>query len=212
MIYASVDATSPVQQGDIFRDIPWVDFSLQEMAILDEAAPTGLTSTSWSQLLQEESDAFAAVLPVKRVSGIVITQTCDAARGTHVCLSRILPYVGVVGQGTPVSALKWANLISRQSRDSLRHFYLPQDDSMGFRVRMAVDFRLVLPVKRVELEGMRGQRVGRLNELAYEHFRETLAQFFRRYPYNEWYPFTKAEFEAYVESRGEHAKPYPWQE
>jgi hypothetical protein len=77
---------------------------------------------------------------------------------------------------------------------------------------MAVDFRIVLPVKRQELERLKDLRIARLNHIACEHFRETLGQFFRRYAYNEWYPLTKEEFRCYAQDRDEPVAPYPWQE
>ena len=57
---------------------------------------------------------------------------------------------------------------------------------------------------------MRELRVGRLKDMANEHFREKLASFFRRYAYNAWYPLTKEEFEAY-EKENPGTEPYNWQ-
>ena len=53
--------------------------------------------------------------------------------------------------------------------------------------------------------------MARLNDLADEHFRERLAEYFRRYPYDEWYPLDKAELEEYRRSKPEPIQPYPWQ-
>jgi len=59
---------------------------------------------------------------------------------------------------------------------------------------------------------MRGRfRVGRLNEVASEHFRERIGGFFRRYAYDEWYPLDKAEFEAYRKEKPEPVEPFDWQ-
>ena len=37
-----------------------------------------------------------------------------------------------------------------------------------------------------------------------------LSDYFRRYPYDEWYPFDKAEFAAYLEVNP-GTPPFPWQ-
>lgn len=212
MIYDLVEANAPVQQGDIFRDIPRIDFSLHQMSIVD-VDDYYTRVLSWRDLLEEQPEAINVVLPIKRVRAIVITQNCDAARGEFLSLCQIKIYLPAIGQKQePKVPLKWAKLISRKSRENLRYFYLPADEGIGLNDRMVVDFRMVLAVKRPELQNMKDLRIGRLNNVAYEHFRETLAQFFRRYPYNEWYPFTKEEFRAYADTCPEPVEPYPWQE
>ena len=102
-------------------------------------------------------------------------------------------------------------LLTKHTQTNLRLFYLPADQSVGFRDRMAADFRDIMRVPRRDLEGMRDFRVGRLNETATEHLRETLAQFFRRYPYDEWYCLSKEEFQAYAEGSPELIEPYEYQ-
>jgi hypothetical protein len=55
--------------------------------------------------------------------------------------------------------------------------------------------------------------MGRLKDMADEHFREKIAQYFRRYPYNEWYPLSQEEYKHYTindETRSD-SPPYPWQ-
>ena len=63
---------------------------------------------------------------------------------------------------------------------------------------MAVDFRSVFSLDREDLTRFEAHRVGRLNPVATEHFREKLAEFFRRYPYDPWYPLSREEFEIYL--------------
>jgi len=64
-----------------------------------------------------------------------------------------------------------------------------------------------------DLMDLRKFRVGTLNSVANEHFRECLGHFFRRYSYNEWYPLTQEQFLAYRESKkSEEITPYEWQE
>jgi len=75
-----------------------------------------------------------------------------------------------------------------------------------------VDFMVTLRVPREGLEGLRSSsRKARLNAVASEHFRERIGEFFRRYPYDEWYALNAEEMEAY---RMEYpdAIPFAWQE
>ena len=44
---------------------------------------------------------------------------------------------------------------------------------------MAADFRVIIRIRREDLEHMLEKRLCRLNALAKEHFRESLGQFFR---------------------------------
>src|SRR5262249_46713708 len=143
----------------------------------------------------------------------VITQNCDAARGHSISLCEIDSYLTEKEKAIPpTTPKKWQSKIMEDVRKIPRLFYLPVDESVGIGERIAVDFRSVLRVRRLALEAMREPGMPRLNYVANEHFRETLAQFFRRYPVNEWYPLTKEEFEAYAESKKpEPVKPYPWQ-
>lgn len=212
MIYEQVDIKAPITQGDIFRGIPLVEVSLSTIALLDDdGCPR---RTTWQDLLQEDGNdvKVTAVLPITAVPAIAISQTCDAARMEYICLCGISEFLEAMGMETPPKTpKKWQSLIRRQSRSQLRWFYLPTDPAIGFVERMAVDFRVVLRVLRTDLEAMRHLRVGRLNSEATEHFRESLAQFFRRYPYNEWYPFTREELQAYAEEQTEPVEPYPWQ-
>ena len=68
---------------------------------------------------------------------------------------------------------------------------------MGLREKMGVNFLVTLRVPRVDLEAYRYLRKGRLNGVADEHFRERIAEFFRRFPYDEWYALNTEELEAY---------------
>ena len=99
----------------------------------------------------------------------------------------------------------------RMSRQNPRFFYLPTDSHFGLVARSAVDFRVVLPVPRLDLESMRDLRIARLNQIAREHFREALSHFFRRYAFNEWYPLTREEFTAYADQAGEQVPAFDWQ-
>lgn len=77
-------------------------------------------------------------------------------------------------------------------------YYLPKDEVFGIVEEMAANFHEVFQVQRVDLERNINLRKGRLANFAYEHYREAIAQYFRRYPYNEWYPFNKSQLEYYA--------------
>ncbi|MBM4082926.1 MAG: hypothetical protein FJ278_24680 [Planctomycetes bacterium] len=57
-----------------------------------------------------------------------------------------------------------------------------------------MDFMVTIRVPLQDLAALRSLRKGRLNPIADEHFRERIAEFFRRYPYDEWYPLDQREF------------------
>lgn len=211
MIYEAVAADVPIRQGDIFVDIPKVEISLSTLIVVEEDDQA--RETSWRDTLAEAGsrEGVAAVLPVKPVKGIVITQNCDAVRSESLVLSQVDTYQSMIGASTPTKPRSWARKITQQARENLRYFYLPCDPSIGFSERMGCDYRVLVRSPRRDLEEMIDLRVGRLNEVATEHFRESLAQFFRRYPYNEWYPLTPEEFEAYEADSPEAVDRYPWQ-
>lgn len=73
--------------------------------------------------------------------------------------------------------------------------------------------KAIVPIRlrRAELEGLRNLRPARLNDVADEHFRERISQFFRRYPYDEWYALERDEMALYKNEYPD-AEPFPWQE
>lgn len=212
MIYETVSQEAPIRQGDIFCAVPRVDFSCRDLLVVEPDEST--IRSSWQRVLGSGPDAtsIAAVVTLKSVQAIVVSQDCDNRRGEYLSLCEIDTINSAWGLSTPpATAQKWQRLIRKHSRENLRWFYLPEDATFQLPRRMAVDFRLMIRMLRIDLEDMRSRRVGRLNPVAYEHFRESLAQFFRRYPYNEWYPLTREEFEEYAADCPEPVNPYPWQ-
>lgn len=170
--------------------------------------------TTWRDATDESpGQPITALVAIEPVTAIVITQNCDAARAKYISLATIDDYLEATGKvkSQPRTPKKWADHITRSSRESLRLFYLPADPSIGLPARMAVDFCNIIRIPRLDLESMRDRRIAKLKHVATEHFRETLAQFFRRYPYNEWYPLNKEEFEAYAEHSPAAVEPYDWQ-
>jgi hypothetical protein len=211
MIYTSIDSASPIRQGDIFRGIPRVDLDLSNLNVV---APDGNIELDkdWSLLVQTNS-RIAAVTVIRPVYAIVITQDCDAVRIDDVALCEIDRFVEVEklakNAGSPKSLM---SIITKHARVNNKWFYLPSDPAFGFIDKMAVDFQTVIPASRTYLETHAANlRIGRLNEVASAHFRERLSDFFRRYPYDEWYSLDKAEFEAYKQSKPEPISPFAWQ-
>jgi hypothetical protein len=141
----------------------------------------------------------------------VATQDCDALRGRDITLCEIESFRAVEKKCQNTNSPKgWKNIITQHARINLKWFYLPPDPRLGFTDKMAVDFAVTLRVPRTELEQVRHLRRGRLNPIADEHFRERIGEFFRRYPYDEWYPLDPEELRVY---QGDYpdAAPFPWQ-
>ena len=194
MIYETTAPDEPIRQGDIFRHIPRVDLSLDNLAVLED---DNTREASWRDFAL--GSVVTAVLSIKSVSGIVLTQDCDARRGEYLYLCQVDPFLEVLRQdASPRSSRKWMKLIMDHARTNHRLFYLPPDERAGFAERMVADFRVVIRVSRVDLEELKGNRMARLNEVALSHFRESFSHFFRRHAYNEWYPLTRDEYDAYA--------------
>jgi len=83
MIYQRINSEDPLQQGDIFLSMPRPDFSLSNLAVL---SPEGQAEqVTWRELVDHgETDNLAAVIGIKPVMAIVISQNCDAARGRDI--------------------------------------------------------------------------------------------------------------------------------
>lgn len=207
MIYEYPDQAAPLRQGDIFLGLPRIDLSLQEVLL---AETDGERIAKWEELAGR-SLPVNIIVPVRPVAAIVATQDCDTVHSRDITLCEIREFRDVERKGKETTAPKsWKNIITQHARINQKWFYLPPDERVGFRVKMAVDFLVTLRVPRTDLESLRSLRKGRLNGVADEHFRERIAEFFRRYPYDEWYPLNKEELDAYVAEYPD-TKPFPWQ-
>jgi hypothetical protein len=126
MIYERVPTDDPIRQGDIFRNIPRVDFSLSSLAVLfnDEEDPRQMT---WRDAVQDagSSGTVTAIVPIKSVDGIVITQDCDAVRAEYVYLCEVVNFMSATGGNPPSTAKKWQSKITQMARTNHRLFYLP---------------------------------------------------------------------------------------
>jgi hypothetical protein len=208
VIYEYPNEYEPIRQGDIFVGLPRVEISLREVPILNE--DESVVNVQWRDIA-ENGKRVVAVLPVRPVIAIVATQNCDALRARDITLCEIRPFRDVERKAAQTTSPKsWKNIITQHARINLKWFYLPPDERLGFTEKMGVDFLVTLRVPRVDLEELRFLRKGRLNRVGYEHFRERIAEFFRRYPYDEWYPLDDKELDVY---RREYPdiEPFPWQ-
>jgi len=210
MIYESVDSADNIEQGDIFRNIPRIDVSLNRLLVVDDQGEA--SEMDWNDVLEKnKSDpGTTAIATIQPVDAIVITQNCDAVRSEFISLCQIDNFKAVTGK-SPANAKNWQAEIVTQSRRNTNFFYLPENNEFGLDEKMAVNFKVVLRIRRTDLESIRDNRLGKLNDVANEHFRETIAQFFRRYPYNEWYPLNAEEFKIYSDKSPETIEPYPHQ-
>lgn len=209
MIYEFPASSEPIRQGDIFRYVPRIDFNLAQLPIV---AGDSTLLDDWSRV-SANADTVTALVAMRPVTAIVITQDCDAVRIEDIALCEISPFeiVEPTAKGAKYPS-KTMSVITKHARINLKWFYLPPDPRIGFANKMAVDFQSVLRVSRLYLDKYLPQmRIGRLNEMGAEHFRERLSEYFRRYPYDEWYPLDKAEFEEYRKNKPEPIEPFSWQ-
>lgn len=208
MIYDFPAEHEPIRQGDIFYPLP---IPLLELGNLTIVSPEGdMQIAEWDNL--EEEDVQVRV-PLEKAYGIVASQDCDTSRAPYVTFFEIGTFQDVSGLTLPPQERinKWVKIITQESRKNAKWFYLPIDQRIGFCERMAVNFENVFHIQLSDLEQNIGRlRKGRLNKIAYEHYRESIAQYFRRYPYDEWYPLNKNEFVKYKEEYSD-SEPMPWQ-
>jgi hypothetical protein len=208
-IYEPVSAGEPIRQGDIFLRVPRVDLNLASLTVVLDQRPQRI---DWDSI--GEGENVQALVNVKSVMAVVISQDCDASRAEEISLCEVRPFHSVDGidKNRPDSPKKWIKLITQHARVNQKWYYMPLSAHVGISERMAVDFRIPLRVNREDLESMRPMhRQYRLNDVANAHFRERIAEFFRRYPYDEWYPFSAEEYREYNALQGGDIQPFPWQ-
>lgn len=196
MCYEPLDPDQPIRQGDIFFPLPRPKISIDELQAISRDA--GIEATKWVDV--QGRDEILTLVELEKTWGIVATQDCDATRSDSISLFQIVPFEKVYGS-RPSKPSAWVSVLTERICKNARWIYLPKDDSMGINVEMAVNFDEVFQIERVDLERNIALRKGRLTNFAYEHYREAIAQYFRRYPYDEWYPFNKAQLEAYANDK-----------
>ena len=163
------------------------------------------------EALAKECQPLNIIVPVRSVAAIVATQDCDAYRSRDITLCEIREFRDVERKSRNTTAAKsWKNILTQHARINQKWFYLPPSTQLDFSDKMAVDFLVTLRVPREDLENLRSLRRGRLNPIADEHFRERIGEFFRRYPYDEWYALDEQEMLEY-EKEYPDAGRFPWQ-
>ena len=188
-----------------------MDLSLQSLTYVQEGKTI---KAEWKDCLETASrEGIAAVVGVRAVTAIVITQDCDAVRSPDICLCEIRQFQLVETKAKDTKTPKgWISIITQHCRLNQKWYYLPVCEDIGFDRKMGVDFRSVIRIGRGDLERMRsGYRIAKLNDVALPHFRERIGDFFRRFPYNEWYPLDREEFQLYKANSPEPIEPYTWQ-
>ena len=207
MIYEFPDETVPIRQGDIFVGLPRIDFSLERVVLADEI---GEREASWEELANHV-DPVNIIVAARPVASIVATQDCDANYSRDITLCEIREFRDVERKSKETtSANSWKNILTQHAKINQKWFYLPPSERLDFSEKMAVDFLVMLRVPRKDLDNLRGLRRGRLNATADEHFRERIGEFFRRYPYNEWYALNDEEMAEYTKEYP-GTEPYEWQ-
>ena len=208
MIYSFPSTNDPIRQGDIFVGIPRIDFSLDKIAILVD---DHFEETSWDELATKDRP-ITALMGAKPVTAIVISQDCDSLRVPDITLCEIRNFRRVELKSKETQKPnKWVKILTQHARINQKWFYLPPDDKVGFKDKMGVDFLVTIRVSRADLERLRPLRKCCLNEIARDHFRERISEFFRRYSYDEWYSLNKEELEAYKRDYPD-AEPFLWQD
>lgn len=193
MCYESLESNQSIRQGDIFFPLPCPNISLDDVQGVSEAGD--LEATNWIDA--QSSHEIYATVELEPAWGIVATQDCDAMWRSSISLFRIRPFKEVYGS-KPSSPSGWVSTLTERMCKNLSWYYLPKDESFGIPEEMAANFHEVFQIERVDLEGNKTLRKCRLEKGAYEHYREAIAQYFRRYPYDEWYQFNKAQLEHYA--------------
>jgi len=208
MIYEIPPEGASLRQGDIFVGLPRVDISLQRVPVVTQDDEQ--IEMTWDDVVRD-GNRVTAILAVQPVVAIVVSQDCDATRAPDITLCEVRKFREVEKKCANTTApAKWVDIITQQARLNQKWFYLPPDPQVGFQDKMGVDFYVTIRVPRQDLDGLRRLRRGRLNEIARAHFRERIAEFFRRYPYDEWYPLNAEEMTQYQKSHPD-AEAYPWQ-
>jgi hypothetical protein len=202
MIYAASERSDPICQGDIFRGLPRVDLSLTAVPVVGDDGQRDAMPWERIAVVGEPVTALVALRPV---TAIVASQDCDAQHNRDITLCEIRPFPEIYSVDDKTGTSGWVSVITEHARKNLKWFYLPPDPDFGFVERMGVDFPVTLRVPRTDLESIRHLRMGRLNPEADEHFRERISEYFRRYPYDEWYPLTKVEYDLYKKKHPEAA-------
>lgn len=208
LIYEYPHKEAPIRQGDIFVGVPRIDLSLSQIPVIHDNGD--ITVASWDDI-RDADKPNKAIVVLRSVTAIVVSQDCDTARAPDITLCEIRSFREVEPKSKDTtSPKKWVGILTQHSRINQKWFYLPPDPAVGSKEKMGVDFYVPIRLARVDLEDLRHLRKGRLNDAAAAHFRERISEFFRRYAYDEWYALSPEEMAAYSKEHND-ATPFPWQ-
>jgi hypothetical protein len=221
MIYEEVKHEDPIRQGDIFKGIPHIHYDPSNLFVVQEDETIKSTEHNWADIYK--AGEVRVIARVEPTYAIVASQDCDTQRDDFITFFKIDKIFDVSPEWkskfpkdkSPQNQLAWwVKQITKQAQVENKWFYLPPDKDLGLEERQAADFQSIIPVPLQFLnENKSILRVGRLNQEADEHFREKIAQYFRRYPYDGWYPLNKEEFDIYTSDPNyKDDKPRKWQE
>jgi hypothetical protein len=213
VIYDLVGTEDDIKQGDIFYPLPYTILSLNKIQTLRKTEDAKLVTeaSNWRNL-QSIEEVIVISTGLKKTWGIVATQDCDSPKSPLISLFQIEPFLDVFKMPPPSNLKKWSSALTTTCRLKANLFYLPPDSTVGIKDKMAANFHKVFQIQGDELKENISLRRGRLNKMAYQHYRECIAQYFRRYPYDEWYSLNKDEYRAYSEEKKCYVKPFPYQE
>lgn len=213
MCYDLLEEDFSIRQGDIFYPLPCPEFNLTRMQVLEKVGSQEMLTldSDWNSLCEQDSIVISVAL--QKTWGIVATQNCDASRIPDISFFQIMPYLSINQTPPPEDKHdKWISIITDRSCKNASIFYLPIDERLGICERMIINFHKVFHLPREDLVNNIKLRKGRLARVAYEHYRESIAQYYRRYPYNEWYSLNSDEAAFYIsKGRCEEDELYPWQ-
>jgi len=211
-VYTKLSDKEPIRQGDIFRWLPKIELLLgnANLPYLVEPKTEGVKVIDWRNFAITGEKA-QVISSVKAVIGIVISQDCDASRSPNIAFAEIRPlqeipeFKKIKEPPTPSTVV---SIVTDHTRKNQKWYFLSESIDLGFDRKMGVDFESIFEVNRIMLvNNLDLLRLGRLDDdVAWPHFRERIAEFFRRYPYNEWYPLNSEEAQYYEE---DHKKKDP---
>jgi hypothetical protein len=187
MIYDAVSEVDPIRQGDIFLDIPFFRFNLEKIPVFVTSG--NLAPLQWSDITNDEVEILASL---EKADGIVLSQDCDCLRSHSISFMRIIKW-----DKSCESEKNWMNSIVELNTKKIDNFYLPINEELGLNERKIIEFATIFQLDRETLKSLKNFRRCRLNQEALEHFRWKIAHYFRRYSYDEYYPLTASEMDAY---------------
>ncbi len=205
--YTAPSNSDPLEQGDIFAGLPLPVLHWDSIEYVNN-----LLDLETKNLSDLGDEPFHAQIKVDRVYGVLCSQNCDVIRGDSLLFAQIRPFHEVMpSYKDKTSPKEWKDLITKNSRLNAGWFYLPKESP--FIERMAIDFSSMIMVRRINGYPYENMRIARLPNVANDHFRAKLSDYFRRYAYDEWYPLSMEELEKYKhDNKDPDIQNFPWQE